>query len=81
MSSTQTLGSRALFTPAIAVDAAATLLAVAVLVVGPFVAPAQLGYLQGRFAGIVQSRSVLSDPNVQGRLRQFDDIVPAVTAP
>ena len=57
----------------IVVGAVFASLAVSVLVIGPVVAPAQLGYLQSRFGGMVQSHSVVGDPNVQGRVRVFNE--------
>jgi hypothetical protein len=57
---------------AIILGVVCTVLAVAVLVLGPVVAPAQFGYLQGRFGGLAQSRSLSDDPTTRGRLRDFE---------
>lgn len=59
-------------TRAVIVGVVCAALAVVVLVLGPVVAPAQLGYLQGRFGGLAQSRSFSDDPTTQGRLRDFE---------
>jgi len=53
--------------PAFAVLLGSLLLAIAVMVGGPVVAPAQYGYFANRLSGIAQPQDVLKDPNVAYR--------------